>query len=77
MRHYFSDFDKLIIKHIISNDGVLLAILNFSELKSFANNAKIGSLLKFLLISYTNTSQRIFNKTNVVGDFNTAKSNIS
>ena len=77
MRHYFGDFDKLIIKHIISNGGVLLAILNFSELKSFANNAKIGSLLKFLLISYTNTSQRIFNKTNVVGDFNTAKSNIS
>ena len=76
MRHYFSDFGKLIIKHIISIDGVLLAILNFSELKSFANNAKIGSSLKFLLIWYTNTSQRIFNKTNVVGDFNTVKSNV-
>ena len=76
MRHYFSDFGKLIKKHTISNGGVLLAILNFSELKSFAYNVKIGSSLKFLLIWYTNTSQRIFNKTNDVGDFNTAKSNV-
>ena len=50
VRRNFSGFCKLIIKHIISKRGILLAILNFSELESLANNAKIGSSLKFLLI---------------------------
>ena len=36
----------------MSKGDVLLAIHNFSELKSLANNAKIRSLLKFLLIQY-------------------------
>ena len=36
----------------MSRRDVLLAIHNFSELKSLANNAKIKSLLKFLLIRY-------------------------
>ena len=53
-RHNFSDFCKLIIKHIISKRGVLLAILKKAEDRSsLANNAKVGSLLKFLLIRYT------------------------
>ena len=39
-----------ILKHIISKQDVLLAIHNFRELKSLANNAKIRSLLKFQLI---------------------------
>ena len=34
----------------MSKGDVLLAIHNFSELKSLANYAKIRSLLKFLLI---------------------------
>ena len=51
-RRNFSDFGKLIIKHIISKWDVLLAIFNLSELKNLANNAKIGSSLKFLLIRY-------------------------
>ena len=36
----------------MSKWGVLLAIQNFSELESLANNAKIRSSLKFLLIRY-------------------------
>ena len=36
----------------MSRRDVLLAIHNFSELKSLANNAKMKSLLKFLLIWY-------------------------
>ena len=43
-------FDNFIIKYIMSEWDVLLAIHNFSELKSLADNAKIRSLLKFLLI---------------------------
>ena len=35
--------------------GVLLAIHNFSEMKSFANNTKIRSSLKFPLIRYNET----------------------
>ena len=36
----------------MSNRNVLLAIHNFSEVKSLANNAKIRSSLKLLLIRY-------------------------
>ena len=36
----------------MSKWGVLLVIQNFSELDSLANNAKIRSSLKFLLIRY-------------------------
>ena len=45
-------FDKFIIKHIVSKRNVLLAIHNFSELKSLAKNAKIRFWLKFLIIQY-------------------------
>ena len=37
----------------MSKRDVLLAILNSSELKNLANNAKIRSSLKFLLIRYS------------------------
>ena len=37
----------------MSKRDVLLAILDLSELKSLAYIAKIGSMLKFLLIHYT------------------------
>ena len=47
-------FDNYIIKYIMSKQDLLLEILNFSELKSLANNAKIRSWLKFLLIQYFN-----------------------
>ena len=36
----------------MSKQDELLAINNFNDLKSLANNAKITSLLKFLLIRY-------------------------
>ena len=36
----------------MSKRDVLLAILNFSELKDLANNAKMRSSLKFLLVRY-------------------------
>ena len=36
----------------MSERDVLLAIYKFSELKSFANNAKIKSSLKFILVRY-------------------------
>ena len=42
-------FDNYIINYIISMRDVLLAINNFSKLKSLANNAKIRSSLKFQL----------------------------
>ena len=45
-------FDKFLIKHIVSKRNVMLAIHNFSELKSFANYAIISSSLKFLLKWY-------------------------
>ena len=38
--------------YLMSKWDVLLAIHNFSELKSLANNAKIRSSLKYLLIRY-------------------------
>ena len=40
------------MKYIISKWDVFLAKHKFSELKSLANNAKIRSSLKFLLIRY-------------------------
>ena len=46
-------FFNYTIDYIISKRDVTLVMNNFSELKSLANNAKIGSLLKFLLIRYT------------------------
>ena len=46
---------------IISKQDILLAIHNYCELKSLAYNAKIRSLLKFLLIRYLFVS--------VCGDF--------
>ena len=36
----------------MSNQDELLAIHNFNDLKSLANNAKITTLLKFLLRGY-------------------------
>ena len=45
-------FDNYIIKYIMSKRVVLLAIHNFSKLKSLTNNAKIRSSLKFLLKRY-------------------------
>ena len=45
-------FDIFIINYIMSKQDALLAIHNFSELKSLANNGKIRSSLKFLLIRY-------------------------
>ena len=39
---------------------VLLAIFNFSQLKSLSNNAKIRSLLKFLLIRYQYIIRTLF-----------------
>ena len=61
---------------------VLLAIYNFSELKSLANNAKIRSSLKFLLVRYAfffnhcNTCNVLqpsssFPKNGIVGNKNT------
>ena len=47
--------DKYIIGHIMSKRDVLLAIHNYSELKGFAINAIIRSLLKFLIIRYIKT----------------------
>ena len=44
-------FDNIIIiNYIMSKRDVLLMIHNFSELKSLANNAKIRSSLKFVLL---------------------------
>ena len=45
--------------YIISKLDVLLVIHYLSELKSLANNAKIRSSLKFLLIQYLDSSQRM------------------
>ena len=45
-------FDKYFIENIVSKRNVLLAIHNFSGLKSLANNSNIRSSLKFLLIQY-------------------------
>ena len=45
-------FDNFFINYIMSMHIVLLVILISSELKSLANNAKIRSSLKFLLIWY-------------------------
>ena len=45
-------FDNFFINYIMSMHIVLLVILISSELKSLANNAKIRSLLKYLLIQY-------------------------
>ena len=54
------NFDNYIINYIISMRDVLLAINNFSKLKSLANNAKIRSSLKFLLIRYYRVFLLIF-----------------
>ena len=45
--------DNYSIKHIMSKQRVWLVIHNFSELGRLANNAKIRSSLKFLLILYS------------------------
>ena len=47
--------EKYIIEHIISKQDVLLAIHNFSEMKSLAINAQIRFSLKFILIRYCQT----------------------
>ena len=48
----FGVLTQILIEHIMSKGNVLLAIHNFSEMKSLANNAKIRSSLKFLRIRY-------------------------
>ena len=66
----------------MSMQDVLLAIYNFSELKSLANNTKIRSSLKFLLVWYAfflnhcNTCNVLqpsssFPKNGIVGNKNT------
>ena len=52
VRRNYSDFYQIYYYYIISERNALLAILNFSELKSLANNAKVRFLLMFLLIRY-------------------------
>ena len=44
--------DYNFVQNIISEPDVLLATHTYGELKNFANNAKIRSFLKFLLILY-------------------------
>ena len=46
-RNDYTNIDCIIFKQ-----DILLALHNFCKLKSLANNAKIRSLLKFLLIQY-------------------------
>ena len=49
----FAIFNNIIIKFIMFKQDVLFEIHSFIDLKSLANNAKIRSSLKFLLIQYS------------------------
>ena len=52
----FSDFKKLFcITCYFKVGDIVIEVHNFSELRNLANDAKIRSSLKFLLIQFTQT----------------------